>query len=299
MWRPAARTLLVSVYLAGAAAQETQTAGGASIQGKVTLQDSPSAAPERIAVQLSQGSGATISTVYTGGNGQFQFPNVPTGDYAVSVELRGYQRFSQAVTVHRGLGRVVVYAHLRPLPAVRKSKEAAAVSVQEMLAPAAARREYAKGLDRLRQNDGAGAERHWRKAVEEFQQALRLDENNREALLGLARVLNDLRLHVEALRAAARLEQLGPDPRNHLEIARGLLGAGKVAEAETAARQLEKEPHAQAPEVHLVLFNILQGRRETAAAAAELRAYLKEMEGRASDPATARARELLGKLEKQ
>jgi tetratricopeptide (TPR) repeat protein len=195
------------------------------------------------------------------------------------------------------------------------------VSLGEMRAPPAARREFERGLEQVRRGDTAAAERFLRKAVEIypaytrawvelgrlhaaahradqalecFDAALRHDPADPEALRGTARLLNDRGRHLEALRAAAQLEQLGSgDARSHLEIARGLLGAGKPAEAEAAARRLESEPHAQAPEVHLVLYQIAQSRQDRGAAAAELRAYLKEV----GESAAPHARQALDRLE--
>ncbi len=305
--------------------------GAGSIQGRVILPNSPDQPPEQIPVRLSQGSGIPIGVIYTSGNGQFLFSNLPTGRYEVSVTLPGFQRFSQMVDISRGSGRIQMQVHLRRAEeAAQQEAGGRSVSVGEMLAPAGARREYEKGLEKLRKDDSAAAERYFKKAVglypaysrvwvelgqlyarskrpseaiESFREALRHDEKDRDALLCMARLLNDQNQYVAALRAAAQLEQIyAGDARNHLEIARGLLGLGKVEEAEMAARQLESEAHLQTPEVHLVLFSIFRMRRHTAAAAGELRTYLKEMEGRGvarGDAAIARARELLAQLESE
>lgn len=303
--------------------------GLASIQGRVTLQDSPNQPLEQIPVQLSQSNGVPIGVAHTSGNGQFLFQNLSTGGYEITVSLPGYQRFSQKVNINTASGRLDLQVQLRKLEGQAQADPGApAVSVGEMLAPAGARRELEKGLEKARKDDPPGAERHFRRAVSlhpayarawmelgdlyartarprealrSFQEALRHDAKNREALLASARLLNDQGRYVEALRAAAQLEQIyARDPRNHLEIARGLLGAEKVAEAEAAARQLEGEPHSQAPEVHLVLFSILHSRQDKAGAASELRTYLKEVEDSGvarGNPAVARARERLSRLE--
>lgn len=304
--------------------------GAGSIQGRVLLPNSPDQPPEQIPVRLSQGSGIPIGVIYTSGNGQFLFSNLPTGRYEVSVTLPGFQRFSQVVDISRGSGRIQMQVHLRKAEEAQPETGGRSVSVGEMLAPAGARREYEKGLEKLRKDDSAGAERHFKKAValhpaysrvwvelgqlyartkrpseaiESFREALRHDEKDRDAMLYMARLLNDQSQHVAALRAAAQLEQIySGDARNHLEIARGLLGLGKVEEAEMAARQIQSEAHLQTPEVHLILFSIFRMRRNTVAAAGELRTYLKEMEGRGvapGDAAIARARELLAQLESE
>ena len=325
-------TLLAAVCLAPALQSQRDisgTAGRGSIHGRVILHDSPDRTPEQIPVHLSQSNGPPITVSYTSGNGQFLFTNLPSGGFEVTINWPGYQRFAQVVSIHTGSTRIQMQAHLRPLePRAEAGGGSQLVAVSEMLAPPAARRECEKGLEKLRKNDLAGAERHLKKAValhppyprawvelgqlyerthrsnealESFRHALSQDAKNRDALLSMARLLNDQNRPIEALRAAAQIEQLYPgDPRNHLEIARGLLGAGKIQEAELAARQLERQPHQQRPEVHLVLFNIFQVRQDKIHAAGELGAYLKEMEdsGVAStNPAIVRARETLAKLE--
>lgn len=331
LWLRAGATVLALVGMAATVrAQDISqpNPGAGSIQGRVILQDSPDQPLEQIPVHLRQGSGIPIGVVYTSGNGQFLFSNLPSGRYEVSVSLPGFQKFSQTVEIHRGTGRIQMQAYLLKREAPRSEAGHPAVSVEEMQAPAGARREYEKGVERLRKEESAAAERHFKKAValyptyaqawlelgrlyartgrpddalQSFREALRHNEKNREALLCLARLLNDQSRHLEALRAAAQFEQLDSgDARNHLEIARGLLGMGKVEEAELAASQLEREPHPQTPEVHLVLFSIFRTRRNALAAAGELRTYLKETEQRGvapRDPAVARARRLLTQLE--
>ena len=307
------------------------TTGLGSIYGRVILQDSPNQTPEQILVQLTKGSGFPIAESYTTGNGQFAFSNVPAGDFEVRVNLPGYHPFFEKVSIRTGSTRVQVQIHLRRLePAARPGVAGPSVSVGEMLAPAGARREFDKALEKSRKGDASSAERHFKKAValypaylrawielgqlyersnrsaealQSYRQALTHDGKNRGALLATARLLNDHGRYIEALRASAQLEQLYPaDARNHLEIARGLLGAGKAAEAEAAARDLERGPHAEIPEVHVVLFSILRSRQDTAGAAAQLRSYLKEMDKRnvaPTNPAMVHAREMLAKLESE
>ncbi len=330
MHRAPAVTILAALA-AGAMAQRDSTGvvtGPASIQGRVILQEAPNRSVEQAPVQLSLSNGTPIGVVHTSGNGQFLFASLATGGYEIRVSLPGYQPYSEKVNIQTGTGRIHLQVHLQRAEG-RAQLESGAVSVREMLAPAAARREHQKGMDKLRRQEPAAAERHLRRAVslhppytsvwvelgglyartsrpkaalESFQEALRHDPAERQALLGIARLLNDQGQYVEALRAAAQLEQThAGDPRNHLEIARGLLGAGKAVEAEAAARRLESEPHSQAPEVHLVLYQILLARHDKPGAAGELRVYLKEISeaGAANSAPAARARERLARLENE
>lgn len=305
--------------------------GLASIQGRVVLQDAPSAAPEQIPVHLTQSNGVPVAVAYTSGNGQFLFNNLATGNYEIRVSAPGFHPVSHTVNVNTASGRIQTQVYLRRLePRARTDPAAtsASISMREMLAPPGARREYEKGLEKLRKVDFPAAERHLKKAVaihpaysrawvelgqlyartsrsgealKSFREGLRQDDQNRDAWLYMARLLNDQGQHLEALQAAARLEQqYARDPRNHLEIARGLLGVGKIPEAEAAARRLDTEPHAEVPEVHLVLFHILRLRQDKQAAAAELRTYLKEISDSGVPSTVApvvRARDLLAKLE--
>ena len=301
--------------------------GLASIQGRVQIQDDPNRPLEQVPVRLSRSDGTPIATVHTSGNGQFLFQNLASGGYEIGIDLAGFHRHTEKVAVTTASGRHYVQVHLRRAESTAAGATVPRpVSVREMQAPPAARREYERAMDKLRRNDRKAAEADLEKAVrlhaayvrawvalgelqaasgragpalESFAQALRHDDADRDALIASARLLNDQGRHLDALRAAARLEQLGTgDARSHLEIARGLLGAGKTSEAEAAARRLESEPHGQAPEVHLVLYQIAQSRQDKAAATAELRAYLKEVgDAAAGSPGAARARELLRNLE--
>jgi tetratricopeptide (TPR) repeat protein len=233
-------------------------------------------------------------------------PNVgATDDSLTGCELRvtvpGYRPLDQTITKEIDLGRVDVGTlQLTRIAGVQGS----AISVTSLLVPEAARKEFDKGEKEARANHIKPAEEHMEKAVSEyanyaaawnelgrmyaadhesekadqaFEKAIAADPKYIPAFLDLANF--DLQGGKSDGAVDAAGKALDLDPGNgfaELVLAMGDFNLGRFDDAEKSAKQLEKQPHASFPQLHALLAEIYLRQQNSANAAMEIRAYLKE-----------------------
>jgi tetratricopeptide (TPR) repeat protein len=228
-----------------------------------------------------------------------------TGDSLTGCEVRvsvpGYQPLDETITKRIDLGRVDVGTlQLTRLAGV----EGSSISVTSLLVPDAARKEFDKGEKEARANHLKPAEEHMEKAVSEyanyaaawnelgrmyaadhegekadqaFEKAVTADPKYIPAFINLANFDLQGGKNDGAVDAAGKALDL--DPGNgfaELVLAMADFNLRRFDDAEKNAKELEKHPHANFPQVHALLAEIYLRRQDSTNAAMEIRAYLKE-----------------------
>ena len=120
-----------------------------------------------VPVKLTLLTGGFQTMVTTDGNGDFQFPGLPSGMYVVVVEAVGYGSIQETVQLGTG-GVPELTLWLKKNDAPPSGQTGYLISVRELSVPSKARKEFQKGLQSRAGNDLAGSLRHFRRAVEDF-----------------------------------------------------------------------------------------------------------------------------------
>ena len=217
------------------------------------------------------------------------------------INVPGYQPLMNTITEPPDLRSVDVGTlELRRIAGVSGSS----ISVTSMLVPGAARKEFDKGAADARNNKLPSATQHFEKAVaaydkyaaawtnlgqiyskthemekaqQAFQKAITADPKYIPPYLGLATLFIQTQQYEGAVDMAGKALELD----SNLGVASFLEATGNyklnhMDEAEKSARDAEKEPHQNFPQVHVILTDILLRKQDYSDAAAEMRAYLKE-----------------------
>jgi tetratricopeptide (TPR) repeat protein len=236
-----------------------------SIKGSVHLfsDGSPMA---NIRVVLAVFPELTVATTYTLGSGDFEFANLPDGDYQIIVEDQSYGSVHQTVAVQASsVYGVQIYLH--GTASVRSAPAGSVVSVRELSLRRKAREAMDKGLYLLyRKSDYRGSLKEFERAIKDYPGYYEAyakmgvahmnlqDSASSEAALRKSIELSAGK-HAEAYFLLATLfsntgrfagaEQfarcaLDLDPalwQAHSELARALLGVHRPAEAEESASE--------------------------------------------------------------
>jgi tetratricopeptide (TPR) repeat protein len=218
----------------------------------------------------------------------------------VRVAVPGYHPL--AVTLgHADMDRVEVGSlQLRRIAGV----EGSAISVTSLLVPSNSRKEFERAEKELRGNHTDAAREHLQKAIagydkyaaawnalgriyssthnpdkarEAFQKAIAADPQYTPPYLGLATLEMENKRFQEAVDAASKLLALDSSISyaSFLEAV-GNFNLNRLDDAEKDARQAEKGPHENIPQVHALLAQILLQKQDYPHAASQMRVYLQE-----------------------
>lgn len=212
---------------------ETRTGRG-SIRGRVVM---PGGAfvGENVKVSLLTLRG-TEATIYTDGQGWFEFPALVPGNYEVQIETAGveYEVVNQPVQVFRGAPSIITVS-LRPKSAETKRAASPSISVGEFGAdvPKNARKEFQLASKAAQDNKSDEAIQHLRNAISIYPNFVMARSDLGAQLLAQGK----LEEASEELRAAIRIDDKAFNPRLNLGIV--LVGQHEFAEAaETLNRAL-------------------------------------------------------------
>lgn len=282
---------------------------GGSLSGTVLSSDSKPLKDVR--VDLHDGSGSTINSVYTNAAGMFEFSQVHSGMYEV-VATTGLEQAQQRVQMDRMPTAINLRLPVRSTPT--DGNPANSISVAQYRVPAKAREELKSAREATAKGRNADAEKHLAKALDIYPKyadalalraILKMDTNDREGALAdlqeaiqddescalayivMGAVFNTQQKFDDAIRTLERGEALAPDSwQAYFEMGKALTGK---AQYEPALRQLEK---AQAlvptdyPSIHLMKARAMMGLNNYSGEMAELQQYLdKEPQGTHSEQA--------------
>jgi tetratricopeptide (TPR) repeat protein len=179
-----------------------------------------------------------------------------------------------------------------------------AISTTSLLVPGRARKEFEKGDREARSNHPKAAIPHLEKAVsqyesyaaawyelgtvysanqeidkarEAFEKAITADPNYIPPYVSLSALELKNQEYEDAVDTAGKALELDPT----IGVARFIQAVGnfnlnRLDAAEKNAREVEKKPHQNLPQLHVLLADILLQKQEYTNAAAEMRTYLKE-----------------------
>ena len=102
-------------------------------------------AMENVQVTLKQLTGLTVNTTFTRGSGDFQFDGLGNGDYIIDIDVKGYERIQQTITISSnsrlGLSIFLIRTGKVSNPAAQLS-----ISAHQLSVPHKAHDEFEKGM---------------------------------------------------------------------------------------------------------------------------------------------------------
>jgi tetratricopeptide (TPR) repeat protein len=262
------------------------------------------------AQQANEDMSAAVNPSETGGidpmgganSGMGPGMSATLSDCDVRISAPGYQPVSKFVDMRTGdVGGVnigtLVLSPIFP-------EESSEVSVNSLMIPKKAKKEYEKGEKDLRRNDLKSATDHLEKAVgdydkfapawndlgriyaathqsdkaaQAFTKAIAADSGYVPPYLNLAQLQIQDGQYANAADNAAKALRVRAElpPASFLE-ALADFKLNRFDAAEQSAREAERGPHQNIPQLHLLLTNILLRRKDFSGAAQEMQAYLKE-----------------------
>ena len=275
--------------------------GFSSISGSVYSSDNRPVANVR--VELRDGrTGSVLSSAYTGVGGNFEFSQIPQGNYEV-VASSGIQQAEQRVEASSTSTSV----NLR-LPggnsAATDGKGRQSVSVAEYKVPEAAREELKKAREATLKNKMDDAQQHIEKAlgidpnyadaltlraiikldakdtegaITDLQTAIQDDGSYAMAYMVLGSALNSQAKYDDALRALQRGESLAPDAwQVYFEMGKAYAGKADFESAIRTLDRAQKLAPQEYPVIRLIRAHSLMGLTRYSEAVAELEAYLQK-----------------------
>lgn len=257
----------------------------------------------RIKVQLNAPTGGVVDTQYTGSDGFFIFNKLPPGMYVLIVEIEGFKPYRESIEL-LGYPGVRVNLLLRPIPPEQSPVQGDVVSARELGLPGPAQEALQKGKDALFQkHDPAGSLPYFQRvlvAAPDFFEAYYFEgvaymirgqtkdaedafrtsvsisgDHFAEGDFALATLLGD-QGHFEEAETIVR-DGLKVQPnawRGHYELARILLGLGRIPEAEQSALEARKLKSDFA-RLYVVLANIHLRLHKNEAVLEDVNTYLK------------------------
>ncbi len=297
-------------------------------QVRVLRGDSPG---RRILIEL-QHRGAAMDSVYADVQGHFAFNTLPGGEYHVVINDEGYYQVDERVNVNPDVNPyTMVRIILRPQEDLKKDDPLggrASGGNPYIVDPAdynkrfpkKALKEFERGVDAERKGKHDAAIAHYRGALkiapdyypahnnlgslylsktdfksaeEQFQEVIKLDQNDPEAYFNLGNLLMLTGRYPESDIALSSGLQRRPDSAfGHFLQGRLFSRIGKYAEAEKSLREalLLDSTMWQA---HLQLVNLYLQKNQRQDAINQLQAFLQAFP---SGPAVPKAKELLRKL---
>jgi Tfp pilus assembly protein PilF len=264
-------------------------------------------AMESIQVTLKQLTGPTISTVYTRGNGDFQFDGLHNGDYIVEILVRDYEPVRETLTISgNSILGLSIFLTRSPGKVPNSGNPALqlSISAHQLSVPHKAHDEFEKGMTLIYlKADYRGAITQFQLAIKDFptyyeayaeegsayyqlQEAEHAEEALRksvelssgqyaDASFTLAALLTDKK-HFEEAATAAR-QGISVDTsswRGPFELARALTALKQTEEAEKSAQQ-SRDLMPDNPPVYLLLANIHIQRKDYPALLRDLDDYLR------------------------
>lgn len=246
-------------------------------------------------------SGTFVHRAFTDGAGQISFPAVEPGSYYLEAEKLGYVTAQENVDVSPGASENYSI-RLRSKPDSHSpDAPASTVSAATLAAPASARKEFQRGMDKLK-DDPVKSIGHFRKAIQEFPEyaeayamlglAYTRTKETRDALaastkavalnpkLPVARTLLG-RLYLEERKfgqaESELLESIRLDPMAWdapYELSRCYFNTGKLDQALDYARRAHELPQASSA-THLLLADIYLRQRNQQSALHELEEFVQ------------------------
>ena len=258
---------------------------------------------ENIRVDLTQSSGATVSTTFTGGNGEFEFNNVANGDYSIEVILKGYEPARQQVRIYNTPQRGVSVFLTRAIGVV-SSSPGGSISAHQLSVPRKARDEFDKGMNLMyAKSDYQGAITRFQRAIKAFptyyeayaeegnahrelkelvsaeaalRKSIELSSGQfSEAIFMLAGLLNETNRYPDAATLARQgIQAEAASWRGPFELARALLGLKQLEDAAKSAMEA-RDMKPDYPPTYLLLANIHIQLHDYPALSKDLDGYLK------------------------
>jgi tetratricopeptide (TPR) repeat protein len=278
--------------------------GRFEIRGNVTDDDRHSPIQDA-QVRLSTSAGEMMSSAYSNDRGEFSFINIPAGFYTLAVSANGFESGNQDLSI---VGTSVENLHITLRKTTETNQDGATksdiVSARELSLPSKAQEAWAKGKDRLYQkHDPAGSLPFFRKVNElapgfyeayyeegvaftlqgqpgdaesAFRKAIATSKYQyADPCFAVASLLTDEKQFEDAERFARRGIELEPDAwRGYYELARALLGEGKLNDAEKNGMEARKRKEDFAG-LYLILANIHLQLHNNEAVLDDVNAFLK------------------------
>jgi carboxypeptidase family protein/tetratricopeptide repeat protein len=258
---------------------------------------------ENIPVGLKQSTGTPVTTTYTRVNGEFEFGGLPSGDYAIEINVRDYEPVREIVSISN-TSQPIVSIFLSRTSKTATPVFGATISAHQLSVPHKARDEFEKGVTLVMlKSDYRGGIAAFERAIKDFptyyeayaeegnayyllnemgpaEEALRKSielssGQYADALFTLAAVLTDAKRFPEAETLARQgIKEESSSWRGSFELARALNGLKKPEEAEKNAIQ-SRDLMPDNPAVYLLLANIHIQRRDIHALQSDLEQYLR------------------------
>jgi tetratricopeptide (TPR) repeat protein len=256
-----------------------------------------------------------------GGFGGFSASGASLTGCELRVSVAGYKPLTKTITPEASdLGMIDVGTlQLSRIAGV----QGAAISATSLLVPGRARKEFDKGDKEARSNHLKSATQHLEKAVAEyetyaaawyelgtiystnqetdkahqaFEKAITADPKYIPPYVSLSALELRNQEYEDAVDTAGKALELDPTIGvAHFISAVGNFNLNRLDAAEKSAREVEKRPHQNFPQLHILLADILLQKQDYSKAAVEMRAYLKEFPG---GPLASETQKKLDQIEK-
>jgi tetratricopeptide (TPR) repeat protein len=239
---------------------------------------------------------------FPGGFGGFSASGTSLTGCELQVSVPGYRPLVKTITPDASeLGMIDVGTLLLTRIA---GVQGSAISATSLLVPGRARKEFDKGDKEARSNHLKSATQHLEKAVAEyysyaaawyelgeiystnqetdkahqaFEKAITADPKYIPPYVSLSALELRNQEYQDAVDTAGKAVELDPTITiAHFIRAVGNFNLNRLDAAEKSAREVEKRPHQNIPQLHVLLADILLQKQEYAKAAGEMRTYLKE-----------------------
>ncbi len=260
-------------------------------------------AMENISVTLKQLTGNTVNTVFTRGNGDFEFDGLGNGDYIVEINVRDYERVQQSVTIS-GASRLGLSIFLSRTGKAANPPMQLSISAHQLSVPHKAHDEFEKGMTLIYlKSDYRGAIAQFQLAIKDFptyyeayaeegnayyqleemgpaeealQKSVDLSSGQyADAMFTLAAIMTDTKRFKEAETISRRGISVDSSSwRGPFELARALNALKQTDEAEKSAQQ-SRDLMPDNPPVYLLLANIHIQRKDYPALLRDLDDYLR------------------------
>ncbi|HEY6273287.1 MAG TPA: tetratricopeptide repeat protein [Terriglobales bacterium] len=274
-----------------------------SISGSVRSADGQPIGNVRVELR-DGGTGSIVTSAYTGVGGNFEFQQVPQGNYDV-VASEGAEQAEERVESN-SMNSIV---DLR-LPSTHNNSNAndgmgkSSISVAQYRVPEAAREELRKAREASVKDERDKAQQHLAKAldlapnyadaltlraiykldardidsaIEDLNRAIQNDANCAMAYMALGSAFNMQSKFDDALRTLERAESLAPDAwQAYFEMGRAYAGKNDFEAAVHSLDRAQALAPAEYPLIRLVRANALLGLNKYGDAAAELETYLNK-----------------------
>jgi tetratricopeptide (TPR) repeat protein len=245
---------------------------------------------EMIKVELRRFTGEVVATTITRSVGDFEFAQIPNGNYLLAIEEGAYEPVRESLEIANS-SRFGIVLYLRKAFGEGPPEAGAAVSVRELALPRKTRDNFRKALaalydkrdprasmkmfDQVIRDAPAFSEAYHHRGValaesaqpqeaeQSFRRALELaDRNFAEPYFALASLLSNQQRFVESEDLARQGLARNPDAwQGHYELARALLGLQRNDEAERSVQEARRRRADFAP-LYLLLANIHIRRKE-------------------------------------